>query len=155
MSNALLDGSDAGFNGANRDLIGEKGVLTTFYEIQWPRLSLHCASLVLGVLFFVLTLVRNRSAPAWKSSSLAVMARGHQVQDVVHGAVKQMEGRAKTVRVTLIEKPMRIDPVEYYYLQTPLVQRGHAHYSLNKLLCCNCLQRAVSNVLQGISAHCT
>lgn len=114
MSNALFDGSDASFNGANRDLIGEKGVLTTFYEIQWPRLSLHCASLVLGVLFFVLTLVRNRSAPAWKSSSLAVMARGHQVQDVVHGAeyVKQMEGRAKTVRVTLIEKPIRSDPVE-------------------------------------------
>lgn len=127
MSNALRDGSDATFNGADRELVGEKGVLTTFYEIQWPWLSLHGASLVLGVLFFVLTLVRNRSAPAWKSSSLAVMARGHQVQDVVHGAeyVKQMEGRAKTMRVTLIEKPMRNDQVEYDPLQTPYGEGTH------------------------------
>lgn len=95
MSHALRDGSDASFNGAARHLVGEKGVLTIFYEIQWSWLSLHCASLLLGILFSVLTLVRNRSAPAWKPSSLAVMTRG-QVQDVVHGAeyVKQMEGRA-------------------------------------------------------------
>lgn len=127
MSNALRDGSDASFNGADRELTGEKGILTTFYEIQWPWLSLHCASLVLGVLFFVLTLVRNRSAPAWKSSSLAVMARGHQVQDVVHGAeyVKQMEGRAKTMRVTLIEKQMRSNQVEYDPLQTPYSEVTH------------------------------
>ncbi|KAG6363889.1 hypothetical protein INS49_008992 [Diaporthe citri] len=127
MSNALRDGSDATFNGADRELTGEKGVLTTFYEIQWPWLSLHCASVVLGVLFFVLTLVRNRSAPARKSSSLAVMARGHQVQDVVHGAeyVKQMEGRAKTMRVTLIEKSMRTDQVEYDPLQTPYGEVTH------------------------------
>lgn len=127
MSNALRDGSDANFDGANRELVGEKGILTTFYEIQWPWLSLHCASLVLGVLFFVLTLARNRSAPAWKSSSLAVMARGHQVQDVVQGAeyVKQMEGRAKTMRVTLIEKPMRNTRVEYDPLQTPYSEVTH------------------------------
>lgn len=127
MSNALRDGSDASFNGADRELLGEKGVVTTFYEIQWPWLSLHCASLVLGVLFFVLTLARNRSAPVWKSSSLAVMARGHQVQDVVHGAeyVKEMEGRAKTMRVTLIEKHMRSDQVEYDPLQTPYSETTH------------------------------
>jgi hypothetical protein len=127
MSNALRSGSDASFNGADRDLVGEKGVLTTFYEIQWPWISLHCASLLLGVLFFVLTLARNRSAPAWKSSSLAVMARGHQVQDVVHGVeyVKQMEGRAKTMRVTLIEKPMQGDQVEYDPLQVPYSEVTH------------------------------
>lgn len=127
MSNALRDGSDDSFNGADRELVGEKGILTTFYEIQWPWLSLHCVSLVLGVLFFVLTLARNRSAPAWKSSSLAVMARGHQVQDVVHGVeyVKQMEGRAKTMRVTLIEKPLRKDQVEYDPLQTPYSEVTH------------------------------
>lgn len=121
MSNALRSGSDASFDGADRELVGEKGVLTMFYEIQWPWLSLHCASLLLGVLFFVLTLARNRSAPAWKSSSLAVMARGNQVQDVVHGAeyVKQMEGRAKTMRVTLIEKPGQSNQVEYDPLQIP------------------------------------
>lgn len=121
MSHALRDGSDASFNGAARHLVGEKGVLTIFYEIQWSWLSLHCASLLLGILFSVLTLVRNRSAPAWKPSSLAVMTRS-QVQDVVHGAeyVKQMEGRAKTVRVRLIEKPMRSDQVEYGPLQGPL-----------------------------------
>lgn len=121
MSNALRSGSDENFNGVDRELVGEKGVLTTFYEIQWPWLSLHCASLLLGVLFFVLTLARNRSAPAWKSSTLAVMAQGHQVQDVVHGAeyVKQMEGRAKTMRVTLIESPVESDQVEYDPLQTP------------------------------------
>ncbi|KAL2287106.1 hypothetical protein FJTKL_06109 [Diaporthe vaccinii] len=34
MSNALRGGSDATFNGADRELVGEKGVLTTFYEIQ-------------------------------------------------------------------------------------------------------------------------
>lgn len=127
MSNALRGGSDASFNGVGRDLTGEKGVLTTFYDIQWPWLSLHCASLVLGVMFFVLTLARNRSAPAWKSSSLAVMTRGHQVQNVVHGAeyVKQMERRAKTMRVTLIERPIQSDQVEYDPLQIPYTEVTH------------------------------
>jgi hypothetical protein len=121
MSNALRSGSDASFNGADRELVGEAGTLTTFYEIQWAWLSLHCACLLLGILFFVLTLARNQSAPAWKSSTLAVMARGHQVQDVVHGVeyVKQMEGRAKTMRVTLIEKPVEGGRVEYDPLQGP------------------------------------
>lgn len=55
------------------------------------------------------------------------MARGHQVQDVVHEAeyVKQIEGRAKTMRVTLIESPIQSDQVEYDPLQIPYTEVTH------------------------------
>lgn len=116
MSNALRDGADADFNGLDKQLTGSKGILTTFYDIQWPWISLHCTVLAVGIVFFTLTMARNRDAPVWKSSSLAVMARGHQVQGVIQGleALKQIERRAKGASVMLVEKsPVKEVQAEY------------------------------------------
>ncbi|ROV91664.1 hypothetical protein VMCG_09261 [Cytospora schulzeri] len=123
MSNAIRDGADGADGGGGRAqgqlTAGRKGTLTTFYEVRWPWIALHCAILASGVAFFGITLSRNQSAPVWKSSSLAVLSRGHLVQDVVQGtqAVRQMERMAEGARVVLYS-PVKVDGLEYDPLET-------------------------------------
>lgn len=116
MSNAICDGADAG---ENARVTGKKGILTNFYRIQWPWITLHCILLSSGVVFFGLTLFWNQSAPVWKSNSLAVLNRGHLVQDAPQGeqTLKKMEGRAKHARLALYSS-VKVDNLEYDPLET-------------------------------------
>ncbi|KAK7517990.1 uncharacterized protein IWZ02DRAFT_491789 [Phyllosticta citriasiana] len=54
------------------------GIFTTYYRYEWLWIALHCVVAVIGGAFLALIILRSREvgAPAWKSSSLAILSRG-------------------------------------------------------------------------------
>ncbi|KAI0390199.1 hypothetical protein F5Y17DRAFT_80490 [Xylariaceae sp. FL0594] len=125
MSNALRSRADGEFNGVKKVMTGQKEVATTFYRVVWPWIIVHGLSVAVGVLFVALTIWRNGTTQAWKSSSLAAMSRGGlmQVQQVLAGAhtVEQMEARAKAQRVALLvrKEGISVEDLELDPLQEP------------------------------------
>ncbi|KAL1850779.1 hypothetical protein Daus18300_012787 [Diaporthe australafricana] len=110
MSNAIRTGADGALDGASTSVIGMKGEITTFYEIVWPWISLHCILIVGGLVFLGVTIWENQKqsevVPLWRSSSLATMSRGQAVTDVLFGmqTAEQMCKKAKASRVSLFDK---------------------------------------------------
>ncbi|KAF3768099.1 hypothetical protein M406DRAFT_254587, partial [Cryphonectria parasitica EP155] len=127
MSNAMRAGADQDFDDNSNLVSGSTGVLTTFYRIVWPWISLQGFVIVAGALFLAFTIRKSGgnsdAVPVWKSSTLAVMSRGPAVGGVLDGLhrVAQMEERAKTAKVMLFEKAdsasapldsLQFDPLE-------------------------------------------
>lgn len=110
MSNAIRTGADGALDGGTTSVIGMKGEITTFYQIVWPWISLHCLLVVGGLAFLGVTIWENQRqsevVPLWRSSSLATMSRGQAVADVFFGmqTVEQMWKEAKVSRVSLFDK---------------------------------------------------
>ncbi|KAM0561173.1 hypothetical protein ACHAPJ_003677 [Fusarium lateritium] len=104
MSNTLREGADGDSVVRTADLLEP----ITVYTVAWPWIILHCIT-ELGALVLLILTIRstNRktgSVPVWKSSQLAVLAKGMVVGDVFKQAhtAKQLDERAKTAPVVLI-----------------------------------------------------
>jgi hypothetical protein len=100
MSNAIRAGAD---NGAFHT--GEKGVMTTYYRIEWPWIALYAVLVIAGIVFLAITIfeTKHRSVPAWKSSSLAPLSCAAEIGNVLVGveSVEVMEERASKYLVRL------------------------------------------------------
>jgi hypothetical protein len=86
---------------------GTIGRTQTLFNMQWQWMALHCTVFVLAIVFLLLTVThpgRNR-APLWKSSALAILARGANAAEVLDGAetMPQIRDRAKKGEVVLFD----------------------------------------------------
>ncbi|TPX12323.1 uncharacterized protein E0L32_006970 [Thyridium curvatum] len=86
---------------------GTVGRTQTLFHMQWQWMTLHCTVFVLAIVFLLLTVThpgRNR-APLWKSSALAILARGPNAAEVLDGAetMPQILYRAKKGKVVLYD----------------------------------------------------
>lgn len=108
MTNALRNGADHSNNAT-----GIHANSVTFYSIQWPWMALPIALLFAGYGFLFLSHWETRKAgiPVWKSSDLAVLARGTHAQKILQGAYKPNEMRARSRKgyTHLFERDMVVD----------------------------------------------
>ncbi|XXH01984.1 hypothetical protein Hte_008348 [Hypoxylon texense] len=100
MTNAIRSGDDT-----RARQQGKTGILTTYYEVQWPWITLHATIYVASVAFLAVTMYQGReNAPVWKGSSLATLSFGARVGGIFEGImdVGQMEREAAAEEVKLL-----------------------------------------------------
>jgi hypothetical protein len=82
---------------------GVPQVMTTFYHIRWPWITLHAILVVAGAVFLAITILETRSSgvPAWKSNSLALLSQKNEIGDVFTGveSLNVMEEKARKYNV--------------------------------------------------------
>ncbi len=86
--------------------VGSQRTWAVRYKIQWEWMALHGITLLLGVVFFGITLWSSGTGgaelvPLWKSSTLATIRRGYQIGAALEGAdtVREMESTARKAYV--------------------------------------------------------
>ncbi|KAF4969526.1 hypothetical protein FSARC_3256 [Fusarium sarcochroum] len=106
MSNTLREDADGDSVVRTADLLKP----ITVYTVVWPWIILHCIT-ELGALVLLILTIRSTNrktgaVPVWKSSQLAVLAKGMVVGDVFKQAhtTEQLGERAKTVPVVLVSR---------------------------------------------------
>lgn len=109
MSNALRAGGDvapAGADGEGSRVVGRVGVVTVLYRVDWRWIVLH-GLVVLGAftaVVWVLTRsgIRGGHVPVWGGSTLAVMAKGEEMNGLFRdaGTVGVMEDRARGTEIS-------------------------------------------------------
>lgn len=100
MSNAIRSGDDT-----RAHQQGKTGILITYYEVEWPCISLHITVYGASVAFLILTMYQGREkAPVWKGSSLAALSFGARVGGIFEGMVDvdKMEREASAEEVKLL-----------------------------------------------------
>lgn len=119
MSNAIHTGSDETFDEFSNVVTGSKGEVTTFYRVVWPWISLHCLIVIAGMVFLLITVRENKThgwvVPAWNSSSLAVLKRGHEMGGILSGmqTVERMGALSKTSEVEFFDKGAEDSSLEH------------------------------------------
>ncbi|KAI9654474.1 MAG: hypothetical protein M1821_006564 [Bathelium mastoideum] len=105
MTNAIRTGADS-IDGNPSTVPGRGGILTTHYSIQWPWISLPITLIIVSYLFLLMGVYYCRKAQigAWKSSSLAILARGSEAHDQFKDTftIHAMEDRAKDTYARLL-----------------------------------------------------
>jgi hypothetical protein len=105
MTNALRNGADQTGN----TVIGQIGITTTVYVVDWRWMALHC-TLELGAIMFLFSTAWSASrhkaskVPVWKSNPLATLSKGAIVHEALDGSVTigDLESKAKTESTTLL-----------------------------------------------------
>ncbi|KAI0378131.1 hypothetical protein F5Y04DRAFT_291404 [Hypomontagnella monticulosa] len=100
MSNAIRSGADGGAN-----ILGKTGIVVTVYQVQWPWITLHAFTYLVGVAFLIFTISKSRkTVPVWKGSSLASLSFGARVGGVFGGLthIREMEHRARSEKAKLL-----------------------------------------------------
>ncbi|RSM03291.1 hypothetical protein CDV31_010567 [Fusarium ambrosium] len=114
MSNALRRGADG-------EVTGDGTVLssTTVYKVVWPWITLHCFEEITALLILTFTILstyrrmrRSNKMDVWKSSELAVFAKGAALETILGGlhTKEDLEKKAKETKVVLFEKPKEAEP---------------------------------------------
>jgi uncharacterized membrane protein len=78
-----------------------------FVDVQWVWVTMLFVFVVLSLLFFATTVIRQRSAMLWKSSSLAALhGLTPELQHSLGGLSREtsMEEQAKGIMVKLIDR---------------------------------------------------
>lgn len=103
MSNALRAG--------DTNQTGTVNTAQLYYHIEWPWLGLHVVVTLAGTIFLIATAVNTRRcrAPAWKSSSLALIEIGRRFRGLLDGAdtVDDLVARAKGKYVLLSDADVK------------------------------------------------
>lgn len=100
MSNAIRSGADI-----RTPQQGKTGIMITYYEVEWPWISLYITLYVASVAFLIVTMYQGREkAPVWKGSSLAALSFGARVGGIFQGMVDvdEMEHEAGAEEVKLM-----------------------------------------------------
>ncbi|KAL9097251.1 MAG: hypothetical protein Q9165_000678 [Trypethelium subeluteriae] len=106
ISNAIRVGADQ-VRGKESCVTGQNGVTVTQYAIQWPWISLPITLILASYTFLLLGVYFSHKAkvPAWKSSSLAILARGSCVSNQLRDTttISGMEDKAESTFARLID----------------------------------------------------
>ena len=108
ITNELRDvSSNNPFDRKNIYVGGSIGSPKTYYKAEWGWIALHGLLLLVGFLFWCLTvwssLRSSKVVPAWKNSSLAVISRGSIAADMLKDTelAEDMVKRANAARVIM------------------------------------------------------
>ncbi|CAI7628860.1 unnamed protein product [Penicillium bialowiezense] len=109
MKNVAASFTKAGLVGSNNTVVGTMLVTEVYVSVNWLWIILPAVLTVLGVIFFVLTMIINHGQrlDIWKSSILAVLLHGlcdgqKTEADIPCARVGQMEEVAKHMKVKLM-----------------------------------------------------
>lgn len=96
------------------------GRVAAIYAIQWPWMSLHCATLLIGAAFLCPTITRTGATrtPVFKSHSLAILANGSHLFPSVAGAERRSRAIDRWARTNRAKIGGDDDPTPPHDLDT-------------------------------------